>query len=93
MEGLYWPLAAVFCAVAVMLTGVVLLCPSPPSGAAAAAGTQAAAQRPAHQTRSENHEVPAAAQGEKQGTAVLLITHQHLYAHTHTHTGVHCAAV
>ncbi len=70
-----------FCAVAVMLTGVVL-CPSPVSGAAAAAGPQTAAQRSAHQTCPEDHEVPAAAQGEKQSTAVLLITPTHTHRHT-----------
>lgn len=34
------------------------------TGAQAAAGSQAAAQRPAHQTRSEDHEVSAPAEGE-----------------------------
>lgn len=58
-----------------MLTGVVLLCLSLPSGVAPAAGPPAAAQRPAHQTCPEDHEVPAAAQGEKQGTAMPLNTH------------------
>lgn len=33
------------------------------TGAQAAAGPQAAAQRPAHQTRAEDHEVSAAAEG------------------------------
>lgn len=82
--GLYGLLAAVICAVAVILNGVVL-CLSSLSGVAAAAGPQAAAQRPTHQTCPEDHEVPAAPQGEKQNTAVLLITHQHLYIYIHTH--------
>ena len=34
-----------------------------PVGPEAAAGTQAADHRPAHQARPEDHEVPAAAQG------------------------------
>lgn len=34
------------------------------SGAEAAAGTQAAAERSSDQTGSENHEIPAAAQSE-----------------------------
>ena len=59
----------------------ILFCPS---GVAAAAGTQTAAERPAHQTCPEDHEVPAAPQGEMQSTAVLLITL--LLTHTHTHT-------
>lgn len=63
LEGLYWPLAAMFCTAAVMLIVVVLLSLPLLSGVAAAAGPQAAAQRPAHQTRPEDHEVPAAAQG------------------------------
>lgn len=72
----------------------VIVSVSPLSGVAAAAGPQTAAQRPADQTCAEDHEVPAAAQGEKQGTAMLLITcttharthaHNH-HAHTHTRT-------
>lgn len=38
LEELTWPLAAMFCAVTVTLTGVVLLWLSPMSGVAAAAG-------------------------------------------------------
>lgn len=45
-------------------------------GAPAAAGPQAAAERPAHQTCPEDHEVSASAQGKKHVIAVLLAKHQ-----------------
>lgn len=54
-----------------------MLRPFPLLGAPAAAGPEAAAQRPAHQTCPEDHEVSASAQGKKHVTAVLLANPQH----------------
>lgn len=53
-----------------------MLRPFPLLGAPAAAGPQAAAERPAHQTRPEDHEVSASAQGNKHVIAALLAKHQ-----------------
>lgn len=48
-----------------------MLRPFPLLGAPAAAGPQAAAQRPAHQTCPEDHEVSASAQGKKPNTSAV----------------------
>lgn len=72
IEELYRPTAAVFCAV----TSIKCCVRFPLLGAPAAAGPQAAAERPAHQTCPEDHEVSASAQGKKHVIAVLLAKHQ-----------------
>ncbi len=50
------------------------------AGTETAAGSQAAAERPAHQTRAEDHEVPAASEGE---TGCNTDEHKHT---NHTHS-------